>query len=123
MTGQDLARSIDVNSPTGIDLRLGGFIDLARISSATRSGSCPPTSLLQHARYQPAMAANALHDYIRPLDDLATEMPNVISSWDSHETSLMPADAPKLRQALPSVANEPYRHRRGRAGVKMLNRR
>jgi hypothetical protein len=73
--------------------------------------------------YQPAMAANALHDYIRSLDDLATEMPNVISRWDSHETSPMPADAPKLRQALPSVANEPYRHRRGRAGVKILNRR
>jgi hypothetical protein len=69
------------------------------------------------------MAANAFHDYTGPLDDMATEIPNVISRWDSHETSPVPAEAPKPQRALPSVANEPYRHRRGRARGKISNRR
>jgi hypothetical protein len=53
-----------------------------RVLSTTRSGFRLPTSLLllpQHARYQPVMAAYAIHDYTGPLDGLATEMPNVIS--------------------------------------------
>lgn len=71
------------------------------------------------------MDANALHEHVWSIDDPATEMPNAISRWDSHETTPVPAiaEALKHQQALPIVANEPHRHLPGQPHGKMSNRR
>jgi hypothetical protein len=58
------------------------------------------------------MASKALDEFLEPLEDMSTDMPNVISRWDSHETSPMLAEAAK--PALMTVAYKPYNYRRQR---------
>jgi len=67
------------------------------------------------------MASEALDEFLGPLEDVSTDIPNVIFRREPHETSLMLAKA--ANSAPMTVAHKPYNYRRQRrAQEKVLSR-